>query len=98
MAEKHFVYLKDNRVKQIAVFASQDEELADRIAQEQGYDDALWIGENTPPAMHSLYDPATKTFTEPDLDYLYEIGVSVYNTEMAEAEIARVKAIVEATE
>lgn len=82
MAEKHFVYLKDNRVEQIAVFASQDEELADRIAHEQGYDDALWIGEDTPPHMFSLYDPATKTFTAPDLDYLYARGISIMDEKM----------------
>lgn len=87
MAEKHFVYLKNNVVEQIAVFASQDEELADRIAQEQGYDDALWIGEDTPPARWSAYDPATKTFTSPTLDYLYEIGVSMENQAMYEARI-----------
>jgi hypothetical protein len=82
MAEKHFVYLKNNRVQQIAVFASQDEELADRIAQEAGYDDALWIGEDPTPTLHSLYDPATKTFTLPDQDYLYSIGVARMNQAM----------------
>lgn len=75
MTEKHFVYLKDNRVEQIAVFASQDEELADRIAQEQGYDDALWIGENTPPARWSTYDPTTGEFTPPTDEYLISIGI-----------------------
>jgi hypothetical protein len=73
--EKHYVFLKNNRVEQIAVFASQDEELADRIAQEQGYDDALWIGENTPPALWSTYNPTTKVFTPPTPQYLYSIGV-----------------------
>jgi len=92
MAEKHFVFLKNNRVGQIAVFASQDEELADRIAQEQGYDDALWIGEDTIPHLHSLYDPATKTFTEPNLDYLYSVGVSNENEEMYAERMAKVEA------
>jgi hypothetical protein len=92
MAEKHFVFLKDNRVEQIAVFASQDEELADRIAHEQGYDDALWIGEDSIPHKHALYDPATKTFTEPDLDYLYSIGVSLVNKAMNDEAIAKTEA------
>jgi hypothetical protein len=73
--EKHFVYLKDNRVVQIAVFAEQNEELADSIAREQGFDDAVWIGENPVPHMWSSYDQTTKTFTAPTAEYLYSIGV-----------------------
>lgn len=72
MAEKHFVYLKNNIVEQIAVFASQDEELADRIAQEQGYDDAVWVGEDKP-AMFSSYDGTS--FTPPTNEYLISIGI-----------------------
>lgn len=83
--EQHYVFLKDNRVAQIAVFGSKDEELADRIAQEQGFDDAVWVGENKP-AMFSLYDGTT--FTEPTLDYLYEIGIAQENTAMKEARLA----------
>lgn len=73
--EKHFIFLKNNRVEQIAVFAEQDEELADRIAHEQGYDDALWIGEDPVPHRWSTYDPETNTFTDPTLEYLYSIGI-----------------------
>lgn len=83
--EQHYVFLKNNRVMNIAVFASRDEELADRVAQEQGYDDAVWVGENIP-ALHSSYDGTT--FTEPTLDYLYEIGISQENTAMMEARLA----------
>ena len=70
--EQHYVFLRDNRVVQIAVFASQDEELADRIAEEQGYDDAVWVGENKP-AMFSSYDGTT--FTPATEEYLISIGV-----------------------
>jgi hypothetical protein len=73
--EKHYVYLKDNRVVQIAVFAEQNEELADTIAKEQGFDDALWIGENPVPHMWSEYNPINGTFTNPTPQYLYSIGV-----------------------
>jgi len=83
--EQHYAFLKDNIVKNVAVFASQDEELADRVAQEQGYDDAVWVGTSIP-TMWSTYDG--NTFTEPTLDYLYEIGVSQENTAMSEAKIA----------
>lgn len=73
--EKHFVFLKNNRVVQIAVFAEQNEELADTIAKEQGFDDALWIGDAPKPHMWSEYNPANGTFTEPTPQYLYSIGI-----------------------
>jgi len=77
--EQHYAFIKDGRVANIAVFAEQNEELADKVAQEQGYDDAVWVGSN-PPAMHSSYDGST--FTAPTLDYLYEIGVALENNAM----------------
>jgi hypothetical protein len=82
--EQHYVFLKNNRVEQVAVFASQDETLADRVAQEQGFDDAVWVGENKP-AMWSTYDGTT--FTAPTIDYLYEIGIAQENQAMIDARI-----------
>lgn len=70
--EQHYVFLKDNRVANIAVFGSQDEELADRVAHEQGFDDAVWVGENKP-VMWSTYDGTT--FTPPTNEYLISIGI-----------------------
>lgn len=78
--EQHYAFIKNGRVANVAVFAEQNEELADRIAIEQGYDDAVWVG-TTPPTKHSFYDGTS--FTEPTLDYLYEIGVSNENAAMA---------------
>jgi hypothetical protein len=83
--EQHYAFIKDNRVASIAVFASQDEALADAVAQEHGFDDAVWVG-STIPAMWSTYDGTT--FTPPTLDYLYEIGISNENTAMMEARLA----------
>lgn len=83
--EQHYVFLKNNVVKQIAVFASQDKALADAVAIEHGFDDAVWVG-GTPPAMWSTYDGTT--FTAPTLDYLYEIGIAQENTAMVEARLA----------
>jgi len=77
--EQHYAFLKNNRVANIAVFASQDEALADAVAIEHGYDDAVWVGEVTP-AMYSTYDGTT--FTEPTEDYLYEINILPENTAM----------------
>lgn len=70
--EQHYVFLKDNRVANIAVFASQDETLAGAVAQEHGFDDAVWVGE-TIPTMWSTYDGTT--FTPPTVEYLISIGV-----------------------
>jgi hypothetical protein len=70
--EQHYVFLKDNRVEQVAVFASQDEALADAVAQEHGFDDAVWVGEDKP-AMWSTYDGTT--FTAPTDEYLISIGI-----------------------
>jgi hypothetical protein len=70
--EQHYVFLKDNRVANIAVFASQDEALADAVAHEHGFDDAVWVGTDTP-AMWSTYDGTT--FTAPTDEYLISIGI-----------------------
>jgi hypothetical protein len=82
--EQHYVFLKNNRVEQVAVFASQDEALADAVAHEHGFDDAVWVGE-TIPTMWSTYDGIT--FTAPTIDYLYEIGISNENQAMIDARI-----------
>jgi hypothetical protein len=70
--EQHYVFLKNNRVVQVAVFGSQDEALADAVAQEQGFDDAVWVGTDAP-AMWSTYDGTT--FTAPTDEYLISIGI-----------------------
>jgi hypothetical protein len=70
--EQHYVFLKNNRVEQVAVFASQDETLADAVAIEHGYDDAVWVGEDKP-VMWSTYDGTT--FTPPTDEYLISIGI-----------------------
>jgi hypothetical protein len=85
MSEQHYVFLKNNVVEQIAVFSSKDETLADAIAIEHGFDDAVWVGENKP-QMFSSYDG--KVFTNPTEDYLYERGIALENTAMREARIA----------
>lgn len=76
--EQHYVFLKNNRVENIAVFASQDEALADAVAQEHGFDDAVWVGENKP-ILFSTYDGST--FTPPTDEYLISIGVLTFTEE-----------------
>lgn len=95
MAEFHYAFIKNNRVENIAVFASQDEQLADLVAQEQGYDDAVWVGENVP-AKWSTYDG--NSFTPPTLDYLYSIGISQVNQAMYDEMQAKMAAELAAEE
>jgi hypothetical protein len=70
--EQYYAFLKDNRVANIAVFASQDEALADAVAIEHGFDDAVWVGNNAP-AMWSTFDGIE--FTAPTNEYLISIGI-----------------------
>lgn len=70
--ELHYAFIKNNIVQQVAVFASQDEALADAVALEHGFDDAVWCGEIAP-AMWSTYDGTT--FTLPTDEYLISIGI-----------------------
>ena len=72
MAELYYAFIKNNVVEQIAVFASQDEALADAVAREHRFDDAVWVGTNAP-AMWSTYDGTT--FTPPTDEYLISIGI-----------------------
>lgn len=87
--EQHYAFIKNGRVANVAVFAEQNEELADAVAREQGFEDAVWVGTN-PPAMFSSYDG--ETFTEPTLDYLYEIGIAPENTAMLTERMAKEEA------
>lgn len=86
--EKHYVFIKNNIVENIAVFASENKELANRIVSENGYDDAIWIDDKEKPAVFGTYNPDTGEFAEPTLDYLYERGIAQENTAMMEARLA----------
>lgn len=72
MAEQHYAFIKKDRVENIAVFADKDEELAKRILEEQGYDKAIWVGENAP---HLYSEFNGKSFTPPTIEYLIERGI-----------------------
>jgi len=75
MAEKHYTFLKDNRVENTLVFAFEDEVLAIRIAQEQGYDKYIWLGEDPVPARWSTWNYAVNAFIPPTKEYLISIGI-----------------------
>lgn len=72
--EKHYAFIKNNVVENILVFAEQNDEFAQIICNEQGFDFFVWLADGVVPARFSSYDGAI--FTEPTLEYLYEIGVN----------------------
>lgn len=80
--EKYYAFLKNNRVENTLVFASQDEELANRIVQEQGYDNAIWVGEFAP-IKWSTYNGTS--FTQPTEEYLLSIGAISFLSKDIEA-------------
>ena len=71
--EKHYIFLKDNRVENVAVFLNEDADLANRICLEQAYDEAIWFADKPVPAKWSTYDG--KDFIDPTDEYLISIGI-----------------------
>ena len=70
--EQHYSFIKNCVVENNSVFSFEDTELANRIVQENNYDEAVWVGEN-PPIRFSSYDGTT--FTPPTDEYLISIGI-----------------------
>ena len=86
MMEKHYAFIKDNHVWLIAVFESENVKVADLVKAEHGFDSYVWLGDSSVPHLYSSYDGTV--FTDPTLDYLYEIGIAQENTAMMEARLA----------
>lgn len=76
--EKHYAFLKNNRVVNVAVFAEEDEHLAARIAAEKEWDDAIWVGEDKP-ILYSFWNGTS--FEHPTDEYLLSIGVLQFPNE-----------------
>lgn len=73
MSENKYVFIKDNRVENTLIFSHEDEALASLICDEQGYDEAIYIGDGVAPDRWSTYDG--KTFTKPTEEYLISIDI-----------------------
>ncbi len=71
--EKHYGFIKDNRLVLVAVFESENTEIADLVKSDLNYDSYVWLGDATPPKLYSTYDGTT--FTDPTDEYLISIGV-----------------------
>lgn len=67
----HCAFIKDNHVANVAVFASKDEIVAQKIIEEQNYDSCVWVAENeTLPNKYDVYDG--KTFAPASPEWLFE--------------------------
>lgn len=72
MNKVHCAFIKDSRVVNVAVFDSQDDELANRIVQENGYNEKVWATDFVP-SMYSFWDG--EKFQKASNEYLFSIGV-----------------------
>lgn len=71
--EKHYSFIKNNIVENTLVFAEQNDELAQIICDEKGYDFFIWLNDSSAPMRWSTWDG--KKFTPPTDEYLISIGV-----------------------
>lgn len=71
--EKHYAFIKDNRVVSIAVFESENTEVADLVKSDNNFDSYIWLGDSSIPHLHSIYDGTS--FTLPTNEYLISIGI-----------------------
>jgi hypothetical protein len=80
--EKHYGFIKNNRLALVAVFESEDIEVANLVKSDHNYDSYVWLGNATPPKLHSSYDGTT--FTPPTDEYLISIGILEPELEVTE--------------
>ena len=80
--EKHYGFIKDNRLVLVAVFESENIEVANLVKSDHNYDSYVWLGNATPPKLHSSYDGTT--FTDPTDEYLISIGIMQPEPEVTE--------------
>ena len=71
--EKYYALIKDNRIVDIIVFESQNDDFANQISLDKGLDSAVWLDE-TRPVIYSTWDGSS--FEPPTNEYLVSIGVS----------------------
>ena len=75
MAEKYYTFIKENRVENTLVFSEKNDELAQRIVNENDYDSFFWLDEREVPHRWSFYDSKMEKFIEPKNEYLVKIGI-----------------------
>jgi len=80
--EKHYAFIKNERVVLCAVFESENKEIADLVKADHDFDSYIWLGDSNVPHLHSTYDGTT--FTPPTDEYLISIGVMTPPIEVTE--------------
>ena len=71
--EKHYAFLKKNKLMLLAVFESENAEVAELVKSDHGFDSYVWLGDSQMPDLYSTYDG--KEFTKPTDEYLISIGI-----------------------
>jgi hypothetical protein len=72
MSEKFYALIKDNHAYDIVVFAERNDEFANQIAEEKGYEKAVWC-DDVAPTRYSSYDG--ENFIPPTNEFLVQVGV-----------------------
>ena len=80
--EKHYAFIKNNHVWLIAVFESENVEVANLVKSDHGFDSYVWLGDSPIPHLYSTYDETS--FTPPTDEYLISIGIMNPVTEVTE--------------
>jgi hypothetical protein len=65
MAELGYAFIKNNIVEEVAVFAEQNDALANSISNTLGYDEFVWVGADIP-KMFSVWDGEKFIVPEPE--------------------------------
>ena len=65
MAELGYAFIKNNIVEEVAVFAEQNDALANSVAQNLGYEEFVWVGADFP-TMYSVWDGVKFTAPAPE--------------------------------
>jgi hypothetical protein len=65
MAELGYAFIKNNIVEEVAVFAEQNDALANSISDSLGYEEFVWVGADFP-TMFSTWDGVAFTPPAPE--------------------------------
>jgi len=97
LEEHEHAFIKNNVVEHIFVFdeSAHTSGLLETVKTEQGCDTVICLcNHGSVPARWSTWDGTT--FTDPTLDYLYSIGVTVENQAMHDERLAKIEAALQA--
>ena len=74
MSNIHYAFIRGGIVEDIYVFETQNQVLADNIANSTGFEKAVLVG-TQPPVRYSTFNATSGTFVSPSQEFLVSIGV-----------------------